>query len=961
MLGFNIDIIIFSLFLIINLAIGLFSSRRVNSLRDYAVGRKDFSTATLTAAIMVSWIGGMYVFEILEHTYRDGLYFIIVIIGACLCLWLVGLLAVRMREFLKNLSVAEAMGDLYGRSVQIITAISGVCSVLAAVAIEFKVISKVISLIFGTESSWVPIIASAVVIIYSVSGGIRAITFTDVVQFFTFGMFIPILALIIWNQLKDPKQVITLLSTHPNFSWSQVIGWHPKFAESLTMLLWFMLPAMDPVVFQRVSMARDVEQVKQSFSYAALISLVVCLFLGWIAILLLASNPNLEPNKLFNHVITTYTPEGLRGLIGVGVLALAMSTADSYLNASAVLLTNDIAKPLGIDLKKENEVLIARFLCLVTGLLALLVTIRFKGMLSLLRFSNGFYMPVVTVPLLMAILGFRSSTRSVLVGMCLGFSTVLVWPFIFKGGDGIISGIIANLVGLLGSHYLLKQPGGWVGVKASGSLLEARQARKDAWINWVRIIKNTDVYDYFQNNLPSREIVYLLTAIYILFSTYLGLYLLKDDLITQYPRLQYIIFHSVLFIVAMLIIYPIWSEGLKKSKYLIMVMAGWYLSVLYIFFFLSSLLALFSGLQQEFIFIFVGNLIIASFVIPFPVFIGMFLFALPLSWVIFKAITGVPALPTAFNFWQFKLIYMWIFLGSALVTIFNIRSKYASEKANSRRLQLEKLEVELKARIFNLLQDKSVVYETEINPAHAGVNVLIDKLGEVLDRLKEKLQQFSVLHLNTILNEKLAIEYWSSIFIGFDHTMQQLSDRLTLSLSKLSPTELISQALESYRERVSRHSEVLVTFLTTFKKVECDVEKLKLLISNTLQRAQIYNPNRKPLILRIEDSVIVYKIDHSRIQELREKAIKITITTFHKGVEEKDFYIASPKTEIDDRNIGNILEPVLLENISIVDIHYGYMGEEICTAMDYQQFYVLPIKLGRLTKSRRLLDQWITA
>ncbi|NEJ83323.1 sodium:solute symporter family protein, partial [Rhizobium leguminosarum] len=225
------------------------------------------------------------------------------------------LLAVRMREFLKNLSVAEAMGDLYGKSVQIITAISGVLSVITLVAMEFKVISKVICLIFATESVWVPVIASVVVIIYSVSGGIRAITFTDVIQFFTFGTFIPILALVIWNQLKDPHQVIVLLNTNPNFSWSQVIGWHPKFIDTLFMLLWFTIPAMDPVIFQRISMAKDVAQVKRSFNYAALISLVVCLFLAWGAILLLASNANLEPDKLFNYIINNYTTGGLRGLI----------------------------------------------------------------------------------------------------------------------------------------------------------------------------------------------------------------------------------------------------------------------------------------------------------------------------------------------------------------------------------------------------------------------------------------------------------------------------------------------------------------------------------------------------------------------------------------------------------------------------------------------------------------------
>jgi len=387
MLGLNIDIIIFGLFLIINLAIGLLSSRRVNSLRDYAIGRKDFSTATLTATIVVSWIGSWYVFETLERTYTDGLYFIIVISGACICLVFVGLLAVRMREFLKNISVADAMRSLYGKEVQIITALSGVINVLTLVALEFYLVGRVISPILGIESKWVPILAAGIVILYSVAGGIRAVTFTDVIQFFTFGMFIPILALVIWNQLKDPKQVITLLNTHPNFSWSQVIGWHPKFIEAITMMLWFIIPAMDPVVFQRVSMARDVDQVKRSFSYAALISLVVCLFLAWVAILLLANNPNLEPDKLFEHIIHNYTSAGLRSFIGIGVVALAMSTADSYLNAAAVLLANDVAKPLRISFK--NEVLGAKMLCILSGLGALALSLNFNSFLSLLQFGNG--------------------------------------------------------------------------------------------------------------------------------------------------------------------------------------------------------------------------------------------------------------------------------------------------------------------------------------------------------------------------------------------------------------------------------------------------------------------------------------------------------------------------------------------------------------------------------------------
>ncbi len=44
--------------------------------------------------------------------------------------------------------------------------------------------------------------------------------------------------------------------------------------------------------------------------------------------------------------------------------------------------------------------------------------------------------------------------------------------------DSIISGVIANFIFLIGSHYLLKQPGGWVGIKDDKFLKELRIKRK---------------------------------------------------------------------------------------------------------------------------------------------------------------------------------------------------------------------------------------------------------------------------------------------------------------------------------------------------------------------------------------------------------------------------------------------------------------------------------------------------
>ena len=183
----TLDVALFSVFLAINLIVGLSYGRSVKNFKDYALGGKNFSTATLVATIIATWYGGGSLFHALEKTYSSGLYYTIAILGLPMGLWLTGQLAVRMGEFLSNVSVAEAMRDLYGRTVQLITAMSGIMATTGGVAIQFQVISRILAILFNFESASATFIAASIVIVYSAFGGIRAVTFTDVLQFFTFG------------------------------------------------------------------------------------------------------------------------------------------------------------------------------------------------------------------------------------------------------------------------------------------------------------------------------------------------------------------------------------------------------------------------------------------------------------------------------------------------------------------------------------------------------------------------------------------------------------------------------------------------------------------------------------------------------------------------------------------------------------------------------------------------------
>jgi Na+/proline symporter len=78
-------------------------------------------------------------YNIISEGYSKGLYSMWSDIVYPICLLLIGMIfAVRMGEFLGKLSIAEAMGDLFGQKVRIITAIAGFIGITGKIAIQLK-------------------------------------------------------------------------------------------------------------------------------------------------------------------------------------------------------------------------------------------------------------------------------------------------------------------------------------------------------------------------------------------------------------------------------------------------------------------------------------------------------------------------------------------------------------------------------------------------------------------------------------------------------------------------------------------------------------------------------------------------------------------------------------------------------------------------------------------------------
>ena len=71
-MNFNIGSAIFISFLVFNLAVGLFYSRGIKNIKEYAIGNRGFSTGAISATIAATWIGaGVFSMNIIESYYNN--------------------------------------------------------------------------------------------------------------------------------------------------------------------------------------------------------------------------------------------------------------------------------------------------------------------------------------------------------------------------------------------------------------------------------------------------------------------------------------------------------------------------------------------------------------------------------------------------------------------------------------------------------------------------------------------------------------------------------------------------------------------------------------------------------------------------------------------------------------------------------------------------------------------------
>ncbi|MEM7383198.1 MAG: sodium:solute symporter family protein, partial [Bacteroidota bacterium] len=471
------DHLIVYTFLAITLIVGLWAGRGIKDIREYAIANKQFGTGALTLTLIATYIGGWHLFGFPSDVFADGLIYIIPDVGCavivCL-LFIAWFIAPKVVYFKGCLTMGDLMNTFYGQYGQVITGYLGLIYNTTAVSVQIFFLSYVCGLL-GINSDWGLSLAALVLAMYTAKGGIRAVTATDILQFTAIVAAIPLLAHLMTYQAGGMR---ALLNSVPQeklqlFGQDKTGAFSAGYYTLPIATLWYLFPGF-PLSFpfiQRMLMARDQRQSVNMYYLSLAFLIPFFLLLILIGLAALVVYPQINSQDVLPHIVS-HLPVGLKGLVWTALLAVIMSTTDSFLHAAGVSLTHDLIKPLlkqrGIAIDELKVVQYATFLI---ACLAIVVVLAVRDIFKIAMYGMDLAALLFTIPLMAGIMGLKTEARSFLTSL-LATLTAFTITKLYLGEELVIPiCILVNAVSFFGTHYLLNQ--GFAVVTRSGGQQES--------------------------------------------------------------------------------------------------------------------------------------------------------------------------------------------------------------------------------------------------------------------------------------------------------------------------------------------------------------------------------------------------------------------------------------------------------------------------------------------------------
>lgn len=452
------------LYLLVSIGIGLYAATRVHNTADYAIAGRSLPLAVIIATTFATWFGSETVLGVSAKFVNGGLGSVVEDpFGASMCLVLVGLFFA-YKLYQKNLiTLGDYYRQRYGRAIEVVCSAIILFSYLGWVAAQITALGLVFNLLTqGAVSITLGmVIGTAVVLIYTLYGGMWSVALTDFVQMIVIALGLIAIAWFAADLAGGAGKVVEFAAQEGKFQFfpqGGVKDWTFFIAAAITMMLGS-IPQQD--VFQRVMSANSAKNAQTGPVVGGVLYLLfafIPMFVVTAAVLVMPDTARAlladDPQKVLPTLVMEHMPLALQVAFFGALLSAIMSTASATLLAPATTFVENILRNLHPGMDDQTTLKAMRVSVLVFTLCVLMYAITMQGTSIYDMVSGAYQVPLVGafIPLVFGLYWKRATTQGALLAVTMGLGVWLLFvasPVLSEAFPQQLAGLIAALVGMV--------------------------------------------------------------------------------------------------------------------------------------------------------------------------------------------------------------------------------------------------------------------------------------------------------------------------------------------------------------------------------------------------------------------------------------------------------------------------------------------------------------------------------
>ena len=435
------------IFLVLQLGIGMWISKRIATESDYLVGGRQLGYLLATFSIFATWFGAETVIGSSAAIYQEGITLASAEPFAYgLCLILMGAFLAKPFWDRGLTTLADLFRQRFGVRVERLAAVLLIPSSVLWAAAQVRAFGQVIASASTIEVDAAIAMAAFFTVGYTAYGGLLADAVTDVLQgaILSTGLIAMLIA-VIWK-VGGPGEAVHIIATTGkiNLLPSAAGPWYATL-ETWAIPVFGSLASAE--VLSRVIATRS-RTVAQRSSFAAgglyiaigsipvVIALLGAHIVGTIA----------DPEQLLPTIARDHLPTIFFAIFAGGLVSAILSTVDSTLLVASGLLSHNLIVPIAKITDEAMKVRVARFGVVGFGLVAYTLALNAEGVFALVEQASAFGSAGLLVTVLFALFTPWGSPRTASITLIGGIAVYLL---------GSVAGIPTPFLASLGASLLL--------------------------------------------------------------------------------------------------------------------------------------------------------------------------------------------------------------------------------------------------------------------------------------------------------------------------------------------------------------------------------------------------------------------------------------------------------------------------------------------------------------------------